>query len=63
MPWPPLLTLPLRKVMFLTLPVTTAAAERSFGKLKLMMNYLKSQMDQGRLDGLAVVNIESDKAD
>ena len=39
---------------FLTLPVTTAAAERSFSKLKLIKNYLKSKMSQGRLDGVAV---------
>ena len=49
--------------IFFTLPVAAAAAERSFSKLKLIKNYLRSQMIQGRLDDLAVLNIESDKAD
>ena len=34
-------------LIFLTLPVTTAAAERFFSKLKLIKNYLRSQMSQG----------------
>ena len=34
--------------IFLTLPVTTAAAERSFSKWKLIKNYLRSQMSQGQ---------------
>ena len=49
--------------IFLTLPFTTAAAERSFSKLKLIKNYLRSQMSQERLDGLAVLSIEAYKAD
>ena len=49
--------------IFLTLPVTTAAAKRSFSKLKLIKNYLRSQISQERLDGPAVLSIESDKAD
>ena len=49
--------------IFLTLPVTTAAAERSFSKLKLIKNYLRSQMSQERLDDLAVLSIESDIAE
>ena len=40
--------------IFLTLPVRTAATERSFSKLKLIKNYVRSQMSQGRPDGLAV---------
>ena len=40
--------------IFLTLPVTTAAAERSFSNLNLIKNYLGSQMSEGRLDVLAV---------
>ena len=49
--------------IFLTLPVTTPAAERSFSKLKLIKNYLRSQMSQERLDDLAVLSIESDIAE
>ena len=32
--------------IFLTLPVTAAEAVRSFDKLKLIKNYLRSQMSQ-----------------
>ena len=37
------------KLLFLTLPVTIASAERSFSKLRLIKNYLRSTMGQ---DGL-----------
>lgn len=40
-----------------TLPVTVASAERSFSKLKLIKNYLRSSMAQERLSGLAVISI------
>ncbi len=40
-----------------TLPVTVAAAERSFSKLKLIKNYLRSTMVQERLGGLSVISI------
>ena len=35
--------------IFLTLPVTVASAERSFSKLKLIKNYMRSTMSQDRL--------------
>jgi hypothetical protein len=41
-----------------TVPVTVASAERSFSKLKLMKNYLRSTMSQDRLNGLATLCIE-----
>jgi hypothetical protein len=41
-----------------TVPVTVASAERSFAKLKLLKNYLRSPMSQERLNGLASVCIE-----
>lgn len=44
----------------LTLPVTVASGERSFSKLKLIKNYLRSTMSQERLVGLALVSIEFD---
>ncbi|KAI4827736.1 hypothetical protein KUCAC02_031108, partial [Chaenocephalus aceratus] len=49
-------------ILFLTLPVTVATAERSSFKLKLIKNYLRSTMGQERLSGLALLSIESDRA-
>lgn len=40
-----------------TLPVTVAATERSFSKLKLIKTYLRSTMMQERLSGLAIISI------
>ncbi|XP_021997124.1 zinc finger MYM-type protein 1-like [Helianthus annuus] len=42
----------------LTIPVTVATAERSFSKLKLIKNYLRSTMSQERLNSLAIMSIE-----
>lgn len=47
-------------ILFTTLPVTTATAERSFSKLKLIKNYLRSTMSQERLTGLSILSIEND---
>jgi hypothetical protein len=47
----------------LTLPVTVATAERSFSKLKIIKTYLRSQMAQDRLVGLATISIEKKIAD
>ena len=46
--------------MFCTLPVTVASAERSFSKLKLVKNFLRSTMGQERLNDLAVLSIEAE---
>jgi hypothetical protein len=46
--------------ILLTIPVTVALAERSFFKLKLLKNYLRSTMSQERLNGLATCSIEKD---
>jgi len=42
-------------LLFLTLPVTVATAERSFSKLKLIKNYLRNTMGQERLSGLFAI--------
>ena len=48
--------------MYLTVPVTVATAERSFSKLKLIKNYLRSSMAQERLSALALSAIEIERA-
>ena len=48
--------------MFCTLPVTVSSAERSFSKLKLIKNFLRSTMSQGRLNDLAMLSIEAELA-
>lgn len=49
-------------VIFITLPVTVATAERSFSKLKLVKTYLRSTISQDRLDSLAILSIENKEA-
>jgi hypothetical protein len=49
--------------VLLTIPVTVASAERSFSKLKLLRNYLRSTISQERLSGLATCTIEKDILD
>ena len=49
-------------LLYLTLPVTVATAERSFSKLNLIKTYLRSSMGQERLNGLAILSIESTRA-
>ena len=44
----------------LTIPVSVATAERSFSKLKIIQNYLRSTMGQERLANLEIISIESD---
>lgn len=48
-------------IIFLTLPVTVATAERSFSKLKIIKNYLRNSMGQDRLSNIAVLNIEQQR--
>ena len=44
--------------IYLTLPVTVAHSERSFSKLKLVKNYLRSAISQTRLTNLSIISIE-----
>lgn len=44
--------------IFLTIPVTVTSCERSFSKLKLVKNYLRSTVGQERLTSLSIVSIE-----
>jgi len=43
--------------LFATLPVTSATPERTFSTLKLLKNYLRSTMNEERLNGLAMAKI------
>ncbi|XP_022166846.1 uncharacterized protein LOC111031275 [Myzus persicae] len=45
-------------IIYLTLPVTVATAERSFSKLKIIKNYLRNSIGQERLSYISVLNIE-----
>lgn len=45
--------------ILLTVPITVASAEKSFSKLKFLKPYLRSTMSQERLNGLAILSIES----
>ena len=43
--------------LFMTLPVSSATAERSFSRLKLIKSYLRSTMSESRLTNLALLSI------
>jgi hypothetical protein len=42
-----------------TLPITTATAERSFSTLRRLKTYLRSTMNEERLNGLALLSIHN----
>ncbi|KAL4122325.1 hypothetical protein QTP88_014679 [Uroleucon formosanum] len=46
--------------IILTMPVSVASGERSFSKLKIIKNYLRSSMNQERLSDLATISIEKE---
>ena len=46
--------------IFATLPVTTATGERSFSAQKLMKTYLRTSMQENRLNALALLYINND---
>ena len=45
--------------LFLTICTSVASCERSFSKLKLIKNYLRSTMSQERVTDLALLSIEN----
>ena len=49
--------------IFLTIAVSVATCERSFSKLKLIKNYLRSTMSTLRLRNLAMLSIERELTD
>ena len=49
--------------ILLTIPISVASAEKSFSKLKLIKNYLRSTMSQERLNGLSMISIEHELAE
>ena len=44
--------------IFLTIPINSAGAERSFSRLKFIKSYVLSTMGENRLSGLALISIE-----
>ena len=44
--------------IYMTLPIASAAAERSFSRLSLIKDYLRSTMSEDRLSSLALISIE-----
>lgn len=48
--------------IILTIPVTVASAERSFSKLNLVKNHLRSTMSNKRLTGLSILSFEAELA-
>lgn len=54
----PLVEISLR--MYLSYSVSNCSAEHSFSSLKRIKSYLRSNMDDDRLNSLAILNIESE---
>lgn len=48
--------------ILLTIPVSVASGEKSFSKLKLIKNYLRSSLSQIKLTNLSIISIESQLA-
>ena len=49
-------------LLYLTLPSTSASAERSLVKLKLIKSYLRTAMSDTRLNSLVLLSIEKNKS-
>ena len=48
--------------VLLTTPVTVASAERSFSRMKIIKNVLRSTMNNDRLSALGMISIENETA-
>lgn len=48
--------------LFITMPVTSASAERSFSRLKLIKTFLRNTIAESRLSNLAIIGIEAERA-
>ncbi|KAK2722931.1 hypothetical protein QYM36_003201, partial [Artemia franciscana] len=46
--------------IFISLPVSVTSAERSFSTLSKLKSWLRAQMGQTRLSGLALLNVHRD---
>lgn len=46
--------------ILLTIPISVASGERSFSRLKIIKNYLRSSISQERLTNLSLIAIEND---
>jgi len=49
--------------LLLTIPSSSAEAERSFSSLRRLKSYLRSRMKQNRLNHLSVLYVHKDKLD
>ena len=49
--------------LYLTIPVTTATAERSFSTLRRIKTYLRSTMTQQRLNNVMLLHVHKDLCD
>lgn len=49
--------------MYLTIPVTTATAERTFSALKRVKSYLRSSMTQERLNHCVIMHAFKERVD
>ena len=49
--------------VFLTIPVTTSTAERSFSALRRLKTYLKSTMTQVRLNNIMILHLHKARTD
>lgn len=47
--------------ILLTIPITSASAERSFSKLKIIKNYLRNTISQKRLTELATIRTRNSR--
>ena len=50
-------------LIFLTVPITTATAERSFSALRCIKTYLRNSMTQQRLNDCLILHVHREKTD